>query len=314
MSNVINIAKNDRLGFLDGLHKEGVFYDVEVRDNMYPSVMSNGEVNYLSTGKKTLVNGNTSKPLSVMSDSYVVVQNKDVFTELDKRIAESGLDLTDAYTKVDVANGGANVAVQYIFPAHSVETDSGDKTSLMITAINSFNGTSSFCIYLGGFRSYCMNTQVFGTTIVAYRHQHCRGLSIKKAADIIRTGIDVFNMEGEVWKAMSKKSVSENKAWKALADYGNVDISEHGKYSDYVAWCATQKRMTKLENYMRIFNQYVKEMGNTEFALYNTFTHIATHGSSKKGDRKQSISGFEARNKVVKRVSRNWLTSYKEAA
>jgi len=321
-SNVVSLgaARADsqagRMSILDSLHEQGAFYDVKVTPNLYPVVDERtGLTSYESTGKKTLVNGSNGQPISVMSEGYTVVQNRDVFTALDKQIAESGIDLTGAYTKVDVANNGGNVAVQYVFPAHSIETGrSGDKTSLMITAINSFNGSSSFVIYLGGFRGYCMNTQVFGTQIVSYKKQHCKGLNIDRAAEIIRSGIDVFCEEGEAWKRMSKTIVNEQTAYEALAEYGSVDIKHLATFEDYVKYARQQAREPKLIRYMRVFKTYVQEMGSTEFALYNTLTHISTHGAANSGKRPQAVSTFETRAKNTAKIAKKYLTAYQQAA
>jgi len=315
--NVISLAdraKNSIAGRLTSmgiLREEGALYDIVKLKDTYTNPIT-GQVE--ETGRVDLINGDTGEFVSNMSAGYTVVQNAEIFEAMERQIATSGLDITGMEIKVDVGMAGGNVCVQYIFPAHSVDTSDGDSTSLMITAINSFNGSSAFCIYLGGFRGYCMNTQVFGTTIVSYRKQHCRGLSINKAADVIRNGIDVFNQEGEVWKRMAKTSVTDETAFRALADFGDVKVNSFDSYSDYQVWADTQRRTQKLENYMRIFKTYVREMGNTEFALYNTFTHINTHGSAKVGNRKQSVSGFETRAKDATKVSQKWLTSYAVAA
>lgn len=320
MNNVVSLgaARADsqagRMSILDSLHEQGAFYDVEVTPNLYPVVDERtGLTSYESTGKKTLVNGSNGQPISVMSEGYTVVQNRDVFTALDKQIAESGIDLTGAYTKVDVANNGGNVAVRYVFPAHSVDVGNGDKTSLMITAINSFNGSSSFVIYLGGFRGYCMNTQVFGTQIVSYKKQHCKGLSIDRAAEIIRSGIDVFCEEGEAWKTMSKTIVNAQTAYEALAEYGDVNIKDFPTFAEYVTYARQQAREPKMIRYMRIFESYVKEMGRTEFALFNALTHISTHGSASK-KRAQAVSTFESRAKKTAKVAKKYLTAYQQAA
>jgi len=307
---VNNTIETGRANLLDSLHSQGAFYDVECTANLFP-VTEGDKTAYRSTGKKTLINGTTKQPISVMSDAYTVVQNKDIFNALDRQIAESDLDLTGAYTKVDVANNGAQVAVRYIFPAHSVDTGNGDTTSLMITAINSFNGSTSFCIYLGGFRGYCMNTQVFGTTIVQYKKQHSRGLSIDRAAEIIRGGIDVFNMEGEIWKKMAQTTVTDQDAYLALAEMAEIDVCLYPTYRKYQREVIdAQTRTTKMENYVRIYRKYAQEMGSSEFALYNTLTHISTHGAAQSGNRDQAISTFSDRTNKVKRIAYNHLTSY----
>lgn len=312
MTNVINIFQNARKTLLEQIRGE-IDYDVIALEHTYKNPITGQET---ATGRKDLVNGNTGNFISNMSDGYAIVQNVDIFEELDQRIAESGLDITGAQTFVDVQNDGGSVAVRYVFPAHSIDVGNGDKTSLMITAINSFNGSTGFAIYLGGFRGYCMNTQVFGTTVVGYRKKHTRNLCIKKAVDIIRKGIDVFMMEGEIWKEMTKRTVSREKAFVALADYADIDLAKTPTLESYLLERRAQgmKKVAPIENYLRIFDEYVSEMGNSEFALYNTLTHIATHGAAKSGKKVPANSTYETRMSGVRKVIQKHCTAYAKAA
>jgi hypothetical protein len=314
MSNVLSFPGNTtagRMSLLSQLHQAGAFYDVKECGNYF-----NGDYNeMIPTGKKTLVNANTGEPISVMSQEYVVVQNEQIFAALDRQIAASGLNLTGAYTNVVMQNNGGQVMVQYIFPAHSVDVGNGDTAAFMITAINSFNGTCAFVVYVGAFRGYCRNGQVFGTGFIAYRKQHCKGLNIDRAADTIRVGIDVFMKEGELWKQMTKRYITEQQAYVALADMAEVDVAKYPTYAAYLADVqVTAKRTTKLENYVRIFQEYQAEMGTTEFALYNTITAITTHGAAKAGERVQAISTYETRAKKAQKICATHIQSYREAA
>ncbi len=312
MSNVTNIFTKARVALLEKIRGK-IDYDVLPADHTYLNPVS-GEVE--KTGRKDLINGNTGKFIANMSNGYCVVQNVDIFEALDKEIADSGIDITDAETYVDVQNDGGSVAVRYVFPAHSVDTGNGDTTSLMITAINSFNGSTGFAIYVGGFRGYCMNTQVFGTTIVGYRKKHCKNLCINKAASIIRTGLDVFLMEGEIWKEMRSRVVSSDSAFKALAEYAKIDLAKTPTLEAYLMDRRVKGmiKVAPIENYMRIYNDYVSEMGANEFALYNTLTHIGTHGAAAVGNRTQANSTFDTRSKDVRKVVTKHCTAYAQAA
>ena len=114
---------------------------------------------------------------------------------------------------------------------------------------------------------------------------------------------------------MAQTKMTEEQAYFALASYADVDTVKFPTYQAYKReYSVLQQRTTKLENYARIYKKYVNEMGESEFALYNTLTHIATHGSAKSGDKAQAVSTFDTRQKEVAKVCQQYITSYRIAA
>ena len=110
-------------------------------------------------------------------------------------------------------------------------------------------------------------------------------------------------------------AVSAGQAYATLAEMADVDTQKYPDINIYMREVASiSTRTTKLENYKRIYDRYVREMGNNEFALYNTLTHISTHGAAKAGDKQQAISTFGDRSKRVTALAQKHLVSYAIAA
>ena len=293
MSNVINIAKvtsdaspQSRLSLLDQLHNAGTFYDVKVTDNLFPDGLT-GEM--VSTGKKTVVNSSNGKALSVMSSGYVVVQNSDIFQQFDKVLANSDLDLTGAYTKIQIDNHGAKVLVDYVFPSHSITTASGDETALSITCTNSFDGSGSFHVHVGFFRFKCANSMVLGTHLTHYNKRHCKGLSIEAASQVVGTGLRVWLDNQDKLEELTRTPVNSQDVYRSLAKLpGFKDFQLAPDYTTYLTTvAATKNRIDNLQKYMKVWSNYEAEMGMTEWALLNTMTHISSHGV---GNKEPSIS------------------------
>jgi hypothetical protein len=311
-------SRADRLVFLDSLHEQGAIFDVDIVDNYYP-VTINGKIEFRKTGLQSIRRSDNHNFIAANSGSYNAFQNREIFTAMDRQIAKSNVDLTGAHTKVTVSPDSKRVAVQYLFPAHEVETARGDKTCLQIIAINSFDCSTSFHVHLGALRGFCMNTQVFGTSMIALKIKHNQALELDRIAEVIGRGIDVFNAEGEIWKTMTRNKMTDETVYAALADMAGVSRVWYPTYESYVS----DRRQNlgrvydnKLDNYFGVYRKYARELGETEFALYNALTHISSHGAKKGGEEKLNLSyaTFNKRVERVQRVATKHLKAYKQAA
>jgi hypothetical protein len=267
----------------------------------------------MPTGRKTLVNGTTGKPLSVMSSSYTVVQNKDIFNQLDRVLAKSGINLDGAYTTVTQANGGGKVMVEYVFPSTMVDIGNNDTMALKVTAINSFDGSTGFTLSVGAIRFKCLNGVVLGDMMATYSKKHCQGLSIENAAQVVGTGLRVWCENKDTFVAQTKTKVSEETIWACIADMaGFKDKYSATNFNEYMRVVApTKLRITAVEQYYKVFEQYKKEMGMTQWALNNTLTHISTHGV---GKQKPAIATIVSKEKQVGKLLVKYGMACKKAA
>lgn len=304
MNNIVNLFTpqtasdahiGNRLATLEQLHESGLFFDVLECPNY---TVVDGE--QIDTGRKTIVNADNNRPLSVMAKSYHTVKNETIFTEMDRVLASSDADLTDAHTRVQIDRHGAACMVEYILPAHSIEVSKGDTCCLSITCLNSYDGSGSFKVYVGFYRFKCLNGMVLGTDIGIYRAKHSAKLSVHKAGQVVGTGLQVWLENKDKLIEQSHTLVDEQTVFKALAELsGFTDWAIADNYTQWHQYIRpTMKRQPVLERYMALWNDYKAEMGSTQWALNNTLTHISTHGMQKTQASVQYRMGKE--NKVGK--------------
>jgi len=309
----------DRIAGLEAEQaKQGAYYDVIVEPAIYKH---DGEIKEVPN-KVALVNGSTGKFISQMSKGYKVVSNKETLGTLNAHLARSDIDLTGAYSKVRVGYNGGRTAVNYVFPAHKIETAPGDYTYLSLLFINSFDGSTSLISSFGGLRGYCLNTQVFGE-MVSFKKLHNNSLDFDDVAETVTRGLEVFLKEGDAWKRMLETQIDYYKAVAAILKwfkidpvvddtFGSMSFSYENFASNYIRAAANNemKMPPKVETALGIWNKYVEEFGHNEFALYNTLTHLAEHGALKSGNRPQALGTIQKRHSAVRAISNQYLTQY----
>lgn len=314
MNNVIQLFDSkgntnaERMAYLEADQaNQGLYYDVIEGEATYTV----DGVTKVAENKKALINGNTGELISYMGQGYKTVTNGEMFGTLNPLIAKSDIDLDGAYSKVKVGYNGARTAVNYVFPAHKIDVGGGDHTYLQLLVINSFDGTTGLISAFGGLRGFCLNTQIFGEH-VGFKRYHNASLEFDDIAKTVTRGIEVFANEGDAWKRMLEATVTTDDAYKAIMDYCKKDILLSPTYADFVSNKATP-RTTKVDNMMRIYGDYEKDLGPNEFALFNCLTHVAEHGCAMSGNAEQSLAGVQTRLEAVRSVSARHLTQFKAA-
>lgn len=292
-----------RTDLISQLERKGVFYTVELMDNYFrtPQGMK-------STGKKTVVNVDLEEAIGVVSERYVPVLNKDIFTQFNKVLENcKEIDLTDAYVEVQTNSNGARILVEYVLPAHTVTLENGDEVALSITALNSFDGSTGFKVFCGGLRFKCMNGMILGSNIASYHKKHCSGLSIAEAGKTIETGIKAYLEGVDSWNNQIKTVVSGETCFTALAELCDLETLGAKTYAGYkhLTQLAGDTRKKLIDDYMLILEDYVDELGQTEWALNNAITHIVTHGArgKKPSIQSQVTKTAKAREIIKKHLS-----------
>jgi hypothetical protein len=298
----------ERMAYLEAeQEKQGLFYDVIEGK----ATFTVDGVTKVADNKKALINGNTGELISYMGNGYRTVTNKEMIGTLNPLIAKCDIDLNGAYSKVKVGYNGARTAVNYVFPEHKIDVGGGDNTYLQLLVINSFDGSTGLISAFGGLRGFCLNTQIFGQH-VGFKRYHNAQLDFDDVAATVTRGIEVFAQEGETWKRMLETNTYADDAYKAVMDYCKKDTLAFPTYQDFLS-NKVSKRTTKVENMMRVWEDYAKDLGYNEFALYNTLTHVAEHGCAESGNKEQSLNGIQTRSQLVREVSARHLVQFKAA-
>jgi len=215
---------------------------------------------YNNSGHKALVRMKDGQPvcLNVVQDSYKVVQNKDLFEQIDRNICE-GVG-TQAFDNAEIfeqiAYEGRTCIREYRFPDIKVDSPERDKICFRIIALNGFGG-SAIKVIAGAIDFFCMNGVIRGEYTREYG-RHTTGLQLAKFGDQVRKSIDVFWKDRELWTEMRQTTIKDDeKVIKWLNE----------KFGDRLG--------------AKLYRQYLieqKSRGGTNFwALYSALTYYASH-------------------------------------
>jgi hypothetical protein len=139
--------------------------------NIYDGITSNISRN-IGVG---LRRKDTGQIISIVKDSYNVIQYNDLIDELEFALKKSNLELDDAEYRTILYDDGAKMELQAKFPTHATTID--DRADTIIPQLlfrSSFDRTWANSGMMGFFRSFCYNTLVDGNKLA-----HVYGRSTK---------------------------------------------------------------------------------------------------------------------------------------
>jgi len=223
--------------------------------------------------KRALINTSNNQVMSVVSDTYKVVTNAEIYSSFCRSIEASGLDVEGATVNVKQTKNGSRAMVDFVFPSHEIRVKGDDSTTaLQICALNSFDGSTRYMTKAGGLRMKCLNGQILGDVIGAYSSLHTKSLDVEQGADNVLKMIQDFQTASEKWGAMMKKPVSNEDAFKYICKFLNV------KFEDRVDPQGEPLRESPaLQNCKALWATYSRDLGRNAYALYNVFTDYMTH-------------------------------------
>lgn len=223
-------------------------------------------------GKRAIINKSNNNTVGIVSENYKVVPNVEIFDAFCRQIEASNINSEDAFVNVQFAKGGARTLVDFVFPNEQIKVaGDGSETSLSITALNSFDGSTRYLTKAGGLRMKCLNGQLLGTIAGAYSSTHTAKLSVDEGAQKIIRMLQEFRGAQDYWTSMMQTKVTDMSAHRVILEFFNQEDKENpfgnkNVQEVCVAWMA-----------------YKQELGSNAYALYNALTDWVTHKQSKSG-------------------------------
>lgn len=217
--------------------------------------------------RKALINTRTNEVMSVVSDSYKVVTNEQIFSSFCNSIEASGINAEGATVKVRQTPNGARAMVDFIFPNEFISIYGDDsQTSLQLCALNSFDGSTRYLTKAGGLRMKCLNGQILGHIVGSYSSTHTNALDVQAGAESVIAMIQQFQQAQNYWAEMMLVTVRTETATRVFHEFlGIKQELESGRQN------------SRLDRCMKLWAQYSKEMGFNAYALYNVLTHYVSH-------------------------------------
>jgi hypothetical protein len=219
---------------------------------------------------KAIVDVDTDEIISVVGMGYNLVQNSEIIPQYERAIARSNLNTDGMERKIDYSHDGARTVVSYRFPAHRIAVKEGDEMDLMITVLNSYDGSWKFMSMVGAFRLLCTNGQIIGDSFSSYYGKHTKSLDVDYAINKLEDSLEVYLHNAELWKQYPTSKITIGQANDVLLALAKDNI----------------KLMEELNS---TYQKYVFEMGHNLWALFNTLTDWSTHSKVTNVSNKPSI-------------------------
>lgn len=232
-----------------------------------------------------LVREDNNTPLSVVGRNYNPVNHPDAFKTAENVIMLSDLDIEGITRDVGCSHNGSRAYATYTLPNHRVNLGrEGDDVALTISARNSFDGSWSFVVEVGGYRFICTNLQVFANNFAIHKSKHTRGLNLQHVADKLSESVKFYDQEVELWRDMVDTTIDNTDAVLILAHLAKAKTVHHHIHFGKDIYCVDDifdkpdvVRNKTLKSLYGRWLQNKKSLGSTGWALYNAMTEWATH-------------------------------------
>ena len=258
---------------------------------------------------KTTPTGETTS-IGVVSNSYKIIQNQEIFGALDSLIDSNEL----RYTAAGELNDGANVWMLMALPM-SVNV-ANDPHSAFLIATTGHNGSQSFTLRPLVQRMFCVNQiniSMFNGTAArrqkafTYRLKHTKNakLNLSEIREIIQLCYDGIETYQNASSYLLDKEVARAEAQRYFEKV--FPISKDVLETDPELWTPAQRRSYNktIDNRGIVssiyFNSHTQEnIRNTGFGLFQAVVEFADHHNGKDADRR-AIAALSGRSDAIKR-------------
>ena len=233
--------------------------------------------------KKALINTRTDEIMSVVSSSYKVVSNEEIFSNFCRAVVEAGVNIEGANAKVSQNATGSRALVEFSFPEEVIRVAGDDSdTALQICAINSFDGSLRYIVKGGALRMKCLNGQILGDILGEYSSTHTKQLDVPESAQHIMGMVQSFQHARVYWDEMLHKPVSDHQFDCVAAEFLNLKEEPKGMQLNVLLAGRWEKDPNARSNarynhLVELWDKYRAEFGQNVYALYNALTDYVTH-------------------------------------
>lgn len=258
---------------------------------------------------KTTPTGETTS-IGVVSNSYKIIQNQEIFSTLDTLIDSSDL----RYTAAGELNGGANVWMLMALPMEI--NVANDPHAGFLIATTGHNGSQSFTLRPLVQRMFCtnqINISMFNGNAArkqkafTYRLRHTKNakLDVSEIREIIQLCYDGIETYENASTYLIDKRVARSEA---QAFFEKVfPISKDVANTDPELWTPAQRRSynktldnRSIVNRIYAVSETQENIRNTGFGLFQAVVEYADHYNGKNAD-KRAIAAISGSSDALKR-------------
>ncbi len=210
--------------------------------------------------RKTILRTDTNQVLGVHKNSYKLVKNEDIFPQFEEALHHSALKTDGLQVKHQLSHSGAKTVRSYIFPEHTVDVNPtiGDKVSMELKVINSYDGSYAFQSMIGGNRLACLNGMVAFETFLQTYGKHTSRLDPSCVLRQMNKALEVYMQQEKYWQQWAITPIVDQSVINIINKIPGI----------------TEPLSEKLMGYYR---DEEAVMGNTVWAMFNALTYWSTH-------------------------------------
>lgn len=266
-------------------------------------------------GKKALINDDTCRVLSVVSDRYQVLNNRAAL-ELARKCCIAAFPntapanwcvlsveapLTGGHCRIDLKHKGEIGGYDWSFSKNEQ-----DEFGPFIRVTNSYNRTSVFGIRFGLIRWACTNGMVDWHSSITIKVAHDENKMVKSIEAKIneakfRKVIADFR---RVLKPLRHAQVPEERFRPLMLSVLQIRKPERMPDTRESAWKCLEGHLD------RVASRYVSEMGTNGYALVNAITDVASHPPTKVG----GYNFIRRERDGLQRLAGIWLVDFSKIA
>lgn len=231
------------------------------RDGNYDPIVGNRAIVRLNG------QGNDAYALSVVSSTYKLVTNRELFTTVEDAMIEylpsaviSTVDVTDR-----VSHFGKTCYRTYVFPDMRCNIGAKSDIAFRVIVQNGYGG-SALKLLSGAIEFYCANGMVRGEYEQAY-HRHTQGLRIDRLGQVLRHSIDAFWSGADELRRWTQTLVTREQTMNLFHELANTERL----YDALMGQWAIER----------------DERGSNAYSVYSAMTFYASHNDGDFASRAQ---------------------------
>jgi len=227
-------------------------------------------------GKQVLINASNNTPISVVSDDYEIVTNKDAYgygsdcmKELFKLKKDENIEIFNIIRPSTLSF----CHMDLVCPTKKFEYKK-EKFMPFVRITNSYNKLFKLYFRIGICRSICENGMIFGEDSIKFSFNHMKGKNDKVHFDInsddFERILDKFKSEIEI--LMENKfdfEYSVPMVYKGLGIKPNIDVKTK-KQREFIV-----NLENKISDLLKIYRM---SLGDNFYSIYNIITDISSRG------------------------------------
>lgn len=216
---------------------------------------------------------NSGKYLSVVSDSYRVVENQEILLPLQNQLRNffDPSVVEDIKVRDVVARDGATCLAEYVLPKvnATVTTGTGHRSTFGLTFMlkNTFDGSASVVMYSGIIDFFCLNGNITGSYDVT-RRRHTSGFNTTGFIHAFENTLKRFNGVIEQYQIYANSKIVD----------GESVLQLFKKLTGHNTDRARERNRESIAD--KLYGQYAREAierGGNVFSVMSAMTHYASH-------------------------------------